>query len=222
MNSSTDSGTAPTPPLANALLPALARTVAELTAEFDRIPPARRRQLARLADYLRGRAGGPARLNFICTHNSRRSHFGMVWAAAAAYAYGVPGVRTYSGGTEVTACNPRAVAALEQLGFAVGRQAAGAADGNPHYTVNFAPRGPALDCYSKRYDDPANPTTDFAAVLTCSSAAADCPVVPGAEFRLPLTYADPKEADGTPAEAARYTERARQIGRELLYACSQV
>jgi arsenate reductase len=37
-----------------------------------------------------------------------------------------------------------------------------------------------------------------------------------------LTYNDPKEYDGTPLEAAKYAERVLEIGREILYAFSQV
>jgi len=56
--------------------------------------------------------------------------------------------------------------------------------------------------------------------MTCSDADENCPFIPGAELRLPLTYDDPKAADDTPQEAARYDERLRQIGRELFFALS--
>jgi hypothetical protein len=42
----------------------------------------------------------------------------------------------------------------------------------------------------------------------------------GAEDRFSLPYRDPKEADNTPEEASRYSERCRQIARELLYMAS--
>ncbi len=54
----------------------------------------------------------PVNLIFICTHNSRRSVLGQVWAQVAAARYGISQVATFSGGTETTACNPRTVAAL--------------------------------------------------------------------------------------------------------------
>jgi arsenate reductase len=58
--------------------------------------------------------------------------------------------------------------------------------------------------------------------MTCSHADENCPVVIGASTRIALTYNDPKDFDGTPQEAAKYAERVREIGREILYAFSQV
>jgi arsenate reductase len=127
------------------------------------------------------------------------------------------GVESYSGGTEVTAFNPRAVAALARAGF----QIEDPGGENPHYRVRYAPEAPALACFSKVYDDPANPEADFAAVMTCAQAEAACPFIPGAT-RIALPYQDPKEADGTPAEGARYDERVRQIGGELIYAMARM
>lgn len=199
------------------LYPSLARTVAALTQEFRTIPAARRQRLAQLAAYVRSQPPGQAKLNFICTHNSRRSHLGMIWAVVAANHYGLL-VSSFSGGTEATAFNPRAVAALERAGFRV-RNPGGA---NPHYEVSFAQNQPALICFSKRYDDPVNPDKQFAAVMTCSEADEACPLIVGTDLRLPLTYEDPKEADDTPQERLRYDERVAQIGRELLYAFSLV
>jgi arsenate reductase len=77
-------------------------------------------------------------------------------------------------------------------------------------------------CFSKTFDDPFNPDKNFAAIMTCSDADENCPFVPGTEFRLALTYKDPKEADDSPEEASRYDERVRQIGREILYVFSLV
>ncbi len=141
----------------------------------------------------------------------------MIWAVVAANHYGLL-VSSFSGGTEATAFNPRAVAALERAGFRV-RNPGGA---NPHYEVSFAQNQPALICFSKRYDDPVNPDKQFAAVMTCSEADEACPLIVGTDLRLPLTYEDPKEADDTPQERLRYDERVAQIGRELLYAFSLV
>lgn len=170
--------------------------------------------LEKLADYLMQQKSNPVKLNFICTHNSRRSHIAQIWAAAGAAYFGTPGVETYSGGTGATAFNPRAVAALQRAGFQIDNPGGK----NPHYRVYFAEAHHPLICYSKTFDDPVNPKSGFAAIMTCSDADENCPFIPGAEFRLPLTYDDPKNADGTPEEAVRYDERVRQIGREILYA----
>jgi arsenate reductase len=188
--------------------------------EAANIPAERREALERIAKWIAKRrsAGQSAGLLFICTHNSRRSHMGQLWAATAAAWFGIEGVETYSGGTESTAFNPRAVAALERAGFAIDE-----ADGdNPRYGVSFAADGPAMKAWSKKYDDPANPTEGFAAIMTCSAADKACPNVPGADLRIAVPYEDPKVADDTPGEAAKYDERATQIAAEMFYLFSRV
>lgn len=149
---------------------------------------------------------------FICTHNSRRSHMSQVWAQTGARYFGLEGVRTYSGGTEATAFNPRAVAALERAGFEIER---GYGVDNPVYTVRGGDL--AMECFSKRFGDRPNPQQEFAAVMTCSDADQACPFVPGASMRFAIAYVDPKVADGTPEEAATYDERCAQIAAEMLW-----
>ncbi len=199
--------------------PALADTLQALLQEEGQIDEERRRRLDRLAAYIADhrRNGHPVNLTFICTHNSRRSHIGQIWAATAAAWFGLDSVRNFSGGTEATAFNPRAVAALERVGFRIENPGGE----NPHYLVRFSDEHPPQEVFSKVYGDSLNPVRDFAAIMTCSEADANCPFIPGADLRLPLTYEDPKEADGTPEEQARYDERVRQIGREILYAMQQ-
>ncbi|MCK4776283.1 MAG: protein-tyrosine-phosphatase, partial [Candidatus Krumholzibacteria bacterium] len=65
-------------------------------------------------------------------------------------------------------------------------------------------------------------TEDFCAVMTCSQADKNCPVVVGASMRVAIPYDDPKAFDGTDQEAANYDERCRQISREMLYLFSAV
>ena len=200
--------------------PALQQYIAaEILPAMAEISAERQEVLREIASYIQeeAEAGQPIQLVFICTHNSRRSHFGQIWAAMAAAYYGVPGVHTYSGGTEATAFNPRAVAAVQRAGF----QVENPGGSNPRYQVRFAPDQPALECFSKVYDDPANPRHSFAAIMTCAEADQACPIVPGATLRVPTPYVDPKEADDTPQEAARYDERCRQIGAELFYVFSK-
>lgn len=180
------------------------------------IPAARRTLLGELAEAVRSSlAEGEVQLTFICTHNSRRSQMGQVWARIAAAHHGIEGVSTFSSGTEATAFNPRAVAALERTGLRV--EADGSAD-NPRYSVTWSAGIEPLVCWSKTWQDDANPGQDFIAVMTCSDADEACPFVPGAAHRIALTYEDPKEFDGTDREARAYDERSEQIARELLYA----
>ena len=56
-------------------------------------------------------------INFICTHNSRRSHLSQIWAQAAASYFNIPGVHCYSGGTEETALFPKIIETLKIQGF---------------------------------------------------------------------------------------------------------
>jgi len=47
---------------------------------------------------------------------------GQLWISVAAAYYGLPKVDTFSGGTAITAFNPRAVKALQDLGFEITRE----------------------------------------------------------------------------------------------------
>lgn len=195
----------------------LAKFVHKRESEFDRISSERKEQLEQLSDYLRQcrDSGNPARLIFVCTHNSRRSHMSQLWAAVAAVHYGMENVETFSGGTERTAFNPRAVAAMQRAGFKVQVKKPG---DNPTYLVSFADSSEPQACFSKIYSDVANPVADFCAVMTCSSADKSCPNVKGAVKRVAIPYEDPKIADNTAEESNRYDERSAQISREILYA----
>jgi arsenate reductase (thioredoxin) len=203
------------------LLPALTRTVNVLLNEFESIPASRQIILNQLTEFVRSKVNSKqtVNLNFICTHNSRRSHLSQIWAQAAAHYYKIPGVACYSGGTEATAFNPRAVKAMKEAGFEITISNDGT---NPVYDVRFASDAPAIIAFSKKYDDDFNPKKDFAAIMTCSHADQNCPLVLGASARIALTYDDPKDFDGTPQESLKYNERVHEIGREILFAFSQV
>ena len=202
-------------------LPNIQFTIDKLVSEFNQIPEERKTVIKQLTNFVaaKSKSGQKALLNFICTHNSRRSHISQVWAQAAAYYYGIKNVETFSGGTEATAFNPRAVASMKQAGFDISVIKDGS---NPVFKVKFSNDAPALTVFSKKYDDDFNPKKDFAAIMTCSHADENCPLVPGAVARIALTYNDPKDFDGTPQEAEKYFERVNEIGREILFAFSQV
>ncbi|MEO1256383.1 MAG: protein-tyrosine-phosphatase, partial [Bacteroidota bacterium] len=61
-----------------------------------------------------------------------------------------------------------------------------------------------------------------AAIMTCSEADAECPIVFGADSRIKLFYEDPKVSDGTSEEASTYDERCKQIAAEMYYAFSSL
>jgi arsenate reductase (thioredoxin) len=203
------------------LLPALKETAAALILEFNKIAPDRRPLLLELSALISANvaAGTDVNLNFICTHNSRRSHISQVWAQAAASHYRIPRVTCFSGGTEATAFNPRAVTAMRDAGFKISVLKEGA---NPVYNVSYADGIQPLVVFSKKFDDPSNPDRQFVAIMTCNHADANCPIVTGASARIAITYRDPKDSDGSDQEAEVYKERVREIGREMLFVFAHV
>lgn len=162
---------------------------------------------------------GIAKVNYICTHNSRRSQMAQLLSLAIAYKLGVEGYEAYSGGTEVTAFNHRAVAALERAGFQL--KSNNAAE-NPEYVAHFGENIPTTRCFSKVYEDAFNPQKDFIAAMVCSSADESCPIVFGADARISIPYLDPKESDGTDKEEQIYDERLRLIAAEMYYVMSRL
>jgi len=193
-----------------------------LEKEFDQIPLDRKDTLRSLSDYIAGKIenGETPRVNVICTHNSRRSHLGSIWMAAAANYYKLPNIETYSGGTEATAFNKNAVDALKRAGFDI--SASEENTSNPKYDISWSDEMVPYQAFSKKYDDAPNPSKDFAAVMVCTDAEEACPNVAGADFKMSIPFNDPKVSDGTGKEVQTYDEACRQIGREVLFAFSRV
>ena len=185
--------------------------------------PERLQMLETLVRYIRDqrKAGKPVRMIYVCTHNSRRSHFGQVWGQVAAQYYGLDRVATWSGGTEATAFNPNAIQALNRAGFRISKSE-GPSPNNAMYSVSYDEHAPAVRCYSKVFDDPANPVADFAAIMTCTDAEKNCPVIPGAQLRVGLSYEDPRHFDQTPEQESAYDNCCRSVAREALWIFSQV
>lgn len=192
----------------------------ELVTEFDSISNERKELIANISRYIAEKLQKNEAVNlvYICTHNSRRSHFGQISAALAANYYQLPNVKTFSGGTEATAFHINAIEALVGLGFRIIKQSE---DTNPHYRVYFGDEE-FTTCFSKVYNHSANPTNNFAAIMTCSDAEENCPFIPGVELRIGTTYEDPKISDNSPQQKQTYTERFKQIATETFYAFSLV
>lgn len=189
--------------------------------DFSTISKERKKLLQDFAAYIRYKKANnkPINLNFICTHNSRRSHLSQVWAQVMATNYGIPQVYCYSGGTESTAMFPFVAETLKGQGFEI--QKLSESD-NPVYAIKYGESSQPIICFSKKYDDDFNPKSDFAAIMTCSNADEGCPIVSGAEARFPIKFEDPKVSDNTPNQAQVYLERSRQIATEIAYAFSIV
>jgi arsenate reductase len=199
------------------LPPVLNDYIENAKKDFDKIPADRKEQLKKIATYIKTKLNveNKANLIFICTHNSRRSHMGQLWAYAAANYYGIKGISSFSGGTEATAFHPNAIKALTNAGFYITKKGEGA---NPKYEVKYATDEPVVTLFSKKYTDTPNPTTNFAAVMTCAHADSTCPIVFGAATKIAIPYEDPKQADGKPNQDEVYNERCKQIATEILYA----
>ncbi|MFH0755699.1 MAG: protein-tyrosine-phosphatase [Bacteroidota bacterium] len=190
-------------------------------SEFARIPEIRRKELEQLALGIRTGLKKNQTLDvvFICTHNSRRSQMGQIWAQLASRVYGVENIHCYSGGTEATAFHQRAVNVMKEEGFRFRTVMPGS---NPVYAIQFPGARETDRYFSKKVTDPPNPTKGFIAVMTCADADEACPVVHGADVRYAIRYDDPKAFDGTPAEKEGYTQRSRQIAREMFFLFSRV
>ena len=203
------------------LYPALEKYIENLINQYKDIPGSRKNDLEKIADFVTDRIqhSEAAYLTFICTHNSRRSHMGQIWAQTAAYFFGIPFVETFSGGTEATVFNSNAVVAMSKAGF---RISSDGKEENPEYTVSYAGDATAIQVFSKKYDAKINPQKNFCAIMTCSDADENCPFIPGATLRIPITYEDPKAFDHTDKESEAYEERCFQIGVEMFYLFSKV
>ena len=196
-------------------------SLAQLIASFktEKIAEERKKDFLPLIEYINKKRAKNERvhLNFICTHNSRRSQLSQLWAAVLGH-YHQLALSTYSGGVEITACNERVITALRTQGFTVNQT--GAAE-NPLYSINWGEVSFGA-YFSKLYNDSSSPTQDFAAVMTCAHADENCPFIAGAEERIPLRYEDPKRFDDTENEAEAYLNKSIEIATELHYIFSNL
>lgn len=189
--------------------------------ELESIPNSRKRVLAPLIKYIEDKLKNkePINLNFICTHNSRRSHLSQIWAQVMGEYFTIDKLSCYSGGTEATEMYSVVGETLEEQGFEITRISQG---NNPVYAIKYAQNAHPVIGFSKTYDHMFNPVSDFAAIMTCSQADAGCPFITGAEKRVPITYDDPKAFDGTAIQKEKYRERSLQIASELFYVFSKI
>ena len=188
--------------------------IAQLSTE--RISEERKRILQPLIEFISSKISKneEVRLNFICTHNSRRSHLSQIWAQTMANYYQIENVFCYSGGTEATAMFQKVVETLANQGFEILKLSE---TENPVYAVKFAENEHAVICFSKKYNNDFNPKSAFAAILTCDSADENCPIVYGAEARIPIKYEDPKKSDGTAEMNETYFNRSLEIATEMKF-----
>ena len=201
------------------LYPKIEETIGSLNPQS--ISSDRKNTLGLLVDFVQNKIDNMqhVNLNFICTHNSRRSHLAQIWAQTMATYFSVGNVHCFSGGTEATALFPKVVETLKSEGFQIFKENESS---NPEYKIKFCDDGQIILGFSKTYDHGSNPQSNFAAVMTCSQADEGCPFIPGAEVRIPITYDDPKFFDNTPQQSEKYKERSLEIATEMFYVFSQI
>ncbi len=151
-------------------------------------------------------------LNFICTHNSRRSQLAQIWSSFASQYFGLERIESFSGGTAVTAFFKNTVATLQEVGFDF--ELMEFSHQNPVYNIRYEDNVHPIRGYSKLYDDSHN-NRPFIAITTCSSAEENCPFIPDAIHRFHLPFNDPKEFDNTEYEQKKYLETNKEIAGEI-------
>lgn len=194
----------------------LEQTIASLSTQ--EVNPQREASLDLIVSYVKEslKVHGKCNLNFICTHNSRRSQLAQAWAYALAAHFRLP-VHVFSGGVEVTAFYPAAVNCLINQGFEIEKNQGE----NPEYKLTISTKDDGLIMKSKTYDDLMNKCRDFAAIMVCDHADQNCPFIPNA-VRFSLPFQDPKASDGTPEQETIYATRSLAIATELHYIFSKV
>ncbi len=163
-------------------------------------------------------SNGFVNLNFICTHNSRRSQLGQVWAHVAAEYFKL-NIASYSGGTEATAFHRNTVKTLQKVGFTF--KVKEFSHQNPVYSISFKGSKSNITGFSKIYDDAENPS-EFIAITTCNSADQNCPFIPEASHRFHLPFVDPKHSDDSDIMEETYLQTSKQIASEVYFLFREV
>lgn len=197
--------------------------ISKIIEDFSehKISDERKEVLKPLADYIQKKSsfGETIRLNFICTHNSRRSHLSQIWAQTMAFHFGIKNIFCYSGGTEATAMYPKVAETLRKQGFQIIQLSESE---NPVYAVKYAQNESPIICFSKTFNNDFNPKTNFGAIMTCNNADEGCPIVYGAEARFSIKYDDPKAFDGTDFQTQKYAERSLEIAQEMWWVFNSI
>lgn len=199
----------------------LLENIVTILKEAKHITESRIDLLNKIADHIfvKLNKGDKVNLNFICTHNSRRSQIAQILCKTAVSYFGTDNIECFSGGTEATAFNINAVNALKLFGYNIEMISE---EINPIYDVYFSDSIEPIKCFSKIYTHNTNPSSGFTAIMTCSEADENCPIVFGADARFPLTYNDPKQFDNTTQQDEEYLKTVNKIGSEIFYIFNKV
>ena len=157
-------------------------------------------------------------INFICTHNSRRSQLGQVWSFFAADYFKLP-INAFSGGTEVTAFHRNTVKTLTEVGFKFDVDEF--SHTNPIYRISFSDDNPSLLGFSKLYNNIENKTPYFV-LTTCNNADENCPFIPEAIDRFHVPYIDPKHSDDSAIQDETYLKTSGIIAAQMYYLFNEI
>ncbi|WP_435262219.1 hypothetical protein [Tenacibaculum sp. nBUS_03] len=158
-------------------------------------------------------------LNFICTHNSRRSQFAQVWSFFAVNYFSIENIFSFSGGTEATAFHRNTVRALQKSGFEFNVD--NFSHQNPRYLISFEGCNTPLVAFSKVFDNSHN-SYPYIAITTCDSADENCPFIPDAIERFHLPFTDPKISDQRDDTKETYLKSSKQIAGEIFFIFEEV
>ena len=157
-------------------------------------------------------------INFICTHNSRRSQLGQVWAYFASDYFNL-NINAFSGGTEVTAFHRNTVKTLKDVGFVFVVEKFSHA--NPVYNISFNETRKPIQGFSKLYNHSIN-KSPYLVLTTCNNADENCPFIPEALHRFHLPYKDPKHSDNFPNQEEIYLQTNQEIAAEMHFLFHEV
>lgn len=165
------------------------------------------------------RLNNKTNLNFICTHNSRRSQLAQVWSSYAANFYKLNTINNFSGGVEITSFYRNTVKTLQEVGFNF--QLIEFSHQNPIYNITYKNCLNRILGFSKLYDDENN-LKPFIAITTCNNIDENYLYIPDAIKRFHLPFIDPKCFDSTLYQSEKYLEVNKQIAGEVHYIFKKV
>tara|TARA_B110000444_G_C18848126_1_gene603468 strand:- start:4373 stop:4972 length:600 start_codon:yes stop_codon:yes gene_type:complete len=154
------------------------------------------------------------KLNYICTHNSRRSQLSQIWSETLSVYFNKKNIFSFSGGTQVTEVYEGLILLLEQVGFNITKESKVI---NSTLSIDYGDPNNKIKIYSKLFNCNSNPKTNFIAIINCESADKNCPIVHGAEYKFFLPFKDPKLMDGTNNENIYYSKTNMEIASTLKY-----
>ena len=194
--------------------------IQKVILDIDKIPNKRKKLLLDIVDYIKQGClnENMANIIFICTHNSRRSQLAQCWSFASYQYYKLKNIKFFSGGMEITSFNLNALNALKRSGFIIDQKGQ-----KEHvYLLKTSKNSDGQKFFSKMYDSKSNPKRKFLAIMTCSDADKNCPVVRGADKRIFLPYQDPRISDGLDLEESVYDQSCYIIAQEMFYIIKKV